>query len=64
MNPRENTAKSEAAPPRPQGRIDPQLQEHIGHQLRSLYNEVVEEPIPDRFLKLLEELERKSGDKE
>jgi len=46
-------------PPVSQGHIDPQLQEHIGRQLQALYNEVLEEPVPERFLTLLSELERK-----
>ena len=44
------------------GQLDSQLQEHIGRQLQALYNEVVEEPVPDRFLKLLEGLEGKRGE--
>lgn len=35
------------------------LQAHIGRQLRAVYDEVVGEAVPDRFLRLLEELERK-----
>ena len=31
----------------------------ISRQLRAIYDEVVSEPVPDRFVKLLEELERK-----
>jgi len=31
----------------------------ISRQLRAIYDEVVNEPVPDRFVKLLEELERK-----
>jgi hypothetical protein len=38
--------------------LEPELQEQIGVQLRAVYDEVLNEPIPDRFLKLLEELER------
>ena len=34
---------------------------HIGHQLRAAYVEVVNEPVPNRFVRLLEELERKHG---
>ncbi len=31
----------------------------IGHQLRTLYGEIVREPVPDQLLKLLQDLERK-----
>jgi hypothetical protein len=34
---------------------------HIGYQLRTVYVEVVNEPVPDRFVRLLEELDRKHG---
>jgi hypothetical protein len=39
------------------------LQAHIGRQLRAVYDEVASEGVPDRFLKLLEELERKEAKK-
>jgi hypothetical protein len=38
------------------------LQAHIGRQLRAVYDAVANEPVPDRFLKLLEELERKPAE--
>ncbi len=45
------------------GALEPELQAHIGRQLRAMYNEVVNEPVPDRLLKLLQELEKKQADK-
>jgi len=41
--------------------LEPDLQAHIGRQLRAVYDGVVNEPVPDRFLRLLEELERKKA---
>ena len=41
--------------------MEPDLQAHIGRQLRQVYEEVVNEAVPDRFLKLLEDLERGRG---
>jgi hypothetical protein len=41
--------------------IAPEAQDRIGHQLRSVYNEVLAEPVPDRFLQLLAALERKEA---
>src|SRR5947207_1974980 len=35
------------------------IHEHIGRQLKVLFNEVVDEPVPERFHELLEELARK-----
>lgn len=34
----------------------------LGPQLRGLYKGLLDEPIPDRFLELLSELERKEAD--
>lgn len=51
------------APPSIQSGLEPELQDHIGMQLRAVYNEVLNEPVPDRFLKLLAELERKQATK-
>jgi hypothetical protein len=40
-------------------RLQAQLQAHLGRNLKAVYDALVEEPVPDRFLKLLDELERK-----
>lgn len=42
---------------------DPVVAEAIGTQLKRLYNQVAEEPVPDRFTKLLEELARQEGER-
>jgi hypothetical protein len=39
------------------GMIDRSLQAQIGRQLRAIFADVAEEPVPDRFIKLLEALE-------
>ncbi|MEG6509371.1 NepR family anti-sigma factor [Methyloligella sp. 2.7D] len=39
------------------------LQGHIGRQLRASFDEVAREPIPDRFLQLLQELEKNGQNK-
>jgi hypothetical protein len=55
------------APPSDEGRKHPkgptavELGEQIGHKLREMFNDVVTEPVPEKFQKLLEELERKSS---
>ena len=38
------------------------VQSHIGRQLRAIYDGVVAQPVPDRFLELLNELERSSAE--
>ncbi|MFZ4531375.1 MAG: NepR family anti-sigma factor [Alsobacter sp.] len=40
------------------------MQSHIGRQLRAIYDGVVAQPVPDRFLELLNELEQRSADTE
>ena len=46
-------------PPPPDAILEADLQAQIGRQLRAVYDEVVNEGVPDRFVRLLEELERK-----
>jgi len=37
--------------------IDDKLQEHIGSQLKRLYDDALQEPVPDRFIELLDKLD-------
>ena len=46
--------------PNKTGSLGPELQAHIGRQLRSLYDEVLKEPVPDHLRELLAELEKKT----
>jgi hypothetical protein len=39
------------------GMIDRSLQAQIGRQLRAIFADVAQEPVPERFIKLLEALE-------
>ena len=39
--------------------LDPKAQELIGRQLKVLYGSILADPVPDQFVKLLEDLERK-----
>ena len=41
----------------------PQISEVIGNRLRSYYEEVAKQPVPDRFLDLLDRLEAKTPPK-
>jgi hypothetical protein len=38
--------------------MSPALQGHIGRQVRAMFDEVAEEPVPDHLLRLLQELDR------
>jgi hypothetical protein len=42
--------------------MERELQALIGHRLRARYAEVLAEPIPDKFLKLLEQLDTGEDD--
>jgi len=44
-------------------RLDSDLQAVIGQQLRAVYHEILDEPVPDRFVRLLEQLATKSADR-
>jgi Anti-sigma factor NepR len=44
-------------------KLDDSAQVLIGQHLKTVYGEIVEQPIPDQFLKLLEELERKEQER-
>ena len=41
----------------PRGMLDRSLQAQLGRQLRSIFSDVEQEPVPERFIKLLEALE-------
>jgi Anti-sigma factor NepR len=40
----------------------PDVKDHISRQLRALYDEVANQPVPDRFMDLLGRLDAKSQD--
>jgi hypothetical protein len=40
------------------------VESHIGKQLKAVYDDVLNQPIPDRFLDLLSQLETKPSSKE
>ena len=45
------------------GKVDRRIQGEIGKQLRAVYEDVIKEPVPDRFLELLKKLEESTGSK-
>ena len=64
MNPGQTPDSASIPPGTPHGAIlGGDLQAHIGRQLRAVYDEVANEAVPDRFLKLIEELEQKEAKK-
>ena len=54
-----DTLGTDATQPGTGGRLDDRTQAAIGQRLKAVYSEIVQEPVPERFLKLLEELEQK-----
>jgi Anti-sigma factor NepR len=38
--------------------VDEAIQKHLGRKLKASYDELVRQPVPDKFRQLLEELER------
>ena len=50
---------------KPRGRLGRDVQNKIGQQLRAMYDDVVNDGVPDRFVDMLRQLdEHKNGDKE
>jgi hypothetical protein len=43
--------------------LNPAVQDHIGQYLRHLYDSIAQEPVPDRFVELLADLERKQRER-
>ncbi|GLK78536.1 NepR family anti-sigma factor [Methylopila turkensis] len=41
--------------------VDQDVQAHIGRQLRAGYVDILNQPVPDRFLELLAELDKAQG---
>lgn len=44
--------------------VDQKVQERLGRQLKALYDDVVKQPIPDRLLSLIAQLEEKQPESE
>ena len=39
--------------------IDQAIQRHLGRKLKASYDDLIKQPVPDKFRQLLEDLERK-----
>ena len=44
---------------KPKGRLGRDVQSKIGQQLRAMYDDVVSEGVPDRFIEMLRKLDEK-----
>jgi hypothetical protein len=56
-NPDKDPGTSRGHARRPQASLDATVQARIGAQLRAMYDEVVNEGVPDRFADLIDKLE-------
>ena len=57
--------QTEATQRKARGRLGRDVQNKIGQQLRAMYDGVVNDGVPDRFVEMLRQLdEQKNGDKE
>lgn len=45
-------------PPKTGASVQMQVQDHIGRQLRAVYDDLLSQPVPDRFLELLDQLDK------
>jgi hypothetical protein len=48
---------SKNAAPGKQGGLTAEIQSRIGHQLRAMYDDVVRQGVPDRFVELIRKLD-------
>ena len=44
----------------PEPGLDRAIQERIGDRLRAMYDDLVQQPVPDRFVELLNRLEKRN----
>ena len=68
-----DTQKTDVEPPEPKDmneqsiettsnvKLNARAKAMIGQRLKAVYNDLVQEPVPEHLLQLLEELERKEG---
>ncbi len=54
-----NDAPAESAPV---PEIDQHIRSHLGRKIKASYDDLVRQPVPDKFLHLLEELDRKENE--
>jgi hypothetical protein len=53
-----NQTSDDEASPRP---VSADMQQFIGRQLRAVFDDVAKQPVPDRFLELMKQLDNKTA---
>lgn len=62
LEPKAPALKVVGGTPTPQAiSLDGDVEAHIGGRLRAMYDSVLREPVPDRFMDLLRQLDTKMG---
>jgi hypothetical protein len=59
QTPPPQAAAAQAAAPGQAQPLEADVQAHLGRQLRAVYDEMASQPVPDRFIQLLDALERR-----
>ena len=54
---RDAPARSRRRSPKHGAAVQSEAQDHIGRQLRAIYDDLLSQPVPDRFLELLQQLD-------
>ena len=62
---KDDTMKAEAYSGGGRGhvQVEPRVQAEIGKHLRAIYDDVINEPVPNKFIELLERLEQSTSSK-
>jgi hypothetical protein len=60
LNPRGSVGQ-DMKEPKKQGGLNAEIQSRIGHQLRAMYDDVVRQGVPDRFVDLIRRLDVPEG---
>ena len=55
--------QTEVTQRKPRGRLGRDVQSKIGQQLRAMYDDVVNDGVPDRFVEMLQKLDEQEKDK-
>jgi hypothetical protein len=62
LNPRGSVVGQDMKEAKKQGGLNAEIQSRIGHQLRAMYDDVVRQGVPDRFVDLIRKLDVPTSD--
>ncbi len=60
--PKEPAPEAEGPDPGPEPALTPEVQQQIGTLLRGMYADLLNRPVPDRFLEILQRLDQRPED--